>query len=193
MKKNLLLAALGLAVSGAALADAKSFEGYNAGLNASSVKTDIEFTGGQTDGRGTVAGLQGGYTYALDKKWTLGLQAKANLGKTDASSADVGGVVQSKDTYSLSVEPGYAVSKSVLVYGIASYNQTKLSGEGLNTSFNGFGYGVGSRMKLNSNWYGQAELTSVSYDSENVLGDGGAPFGIKPKSTAISIGIGYKF
>jgi len=84
------------------------------------------------------------------------------------------------------------VSKTVLVYGIASYNQAKLSDDTFSANFNGFGYGIGSRFKLDGNWYGQAELTSVSYKSKDAT-DGEFSFSIKPKSTAISIGIGYKF
>ncbi|MCE2680831.1 MAG: hypothetical protein LW629_10400 [Burkholderiales bacterium] len=54
MKKVILAGAISMLVSGAVLADAKSFEGYNAGLNASSVKTKLEFAAlgqsEQTDG-----------------------------------------------------------------------------------------------------------------------------------------------
>ncbi len=202
MKKNLLLAALGLAVSGAAFADAKSFEGYNAGLNAKMVNSSVELTGAFGNGEridlgrdSTLASIQGGYTFAVSPKATLGIQANYTLGDTKFGGLGGDGEIKGKDAFAVSFEPGYAVSKDALVYGILSYNRIKgevTGGATESKNFSGVGFGAGTRIKLDKNFYVQVEATSVRY-SDKAIGEGEGSANFKPNSTVGSIGIGYKF
>ena len=64
----------------------------------------------------------------------------------------------------------------------------------------GWGYGLGLKTFLNSNFYIQAEAGIVEYDRvnlpfiiEGIDADGNAPSSIKQKTTNATISVGYKF
>jgi len=141
--------------------------------------------------------LQAGYTAALNDKFVLGVSAVVDLGDTKFGS--VGGTeFKGKNAYAINFEPGYAVSKNTLLYGVVSYNSIKgeITGEGagdLSQKFNGIGYGAGARVKLDNNLYVQIEATTVDYNDKSASQGMGGTITFKPRTTVGSIGIGYKF
>lgn len=197
--KKLIVAAAVLATFAApqAFAQAKNFEGASAALsvNFAKTKTELSNSSSSLDASDTDqnAALQLQYGVALNEKFVLGLGATINIGDAKSGNLTVGNTAyqtKQKDTSSLYVAPGYAVTDSILAYGKLAYLSSKLSdGDGGSQTFNGgFGFGVGAQYLLNKNMFVQAEYISNKYDDQKI---GTAT--LKLNSDVFSVGVGYKF
>lgn len=195
--KNTTLSALVLTslMSTSVFADASAFEGYNAGLNLKMINTSSSTTveGVTIDlGKDTLmADIQGGYVFRIGPKATLGVSLDYSFG--DIKAGNIGSTeLKGKNAFGLAVEPGYAITKDALIYGILSINRVKAEasgdGETASKSFYGVGYGAGSRIKLDRNWYVQVEAKSIHYEDRNLDG-----VNFKPRATIGLIGLGYAF
>lgn len=197
MKKLLLVAALSVATT-SVFAQAKNFEGFNAGVNLSSVgastKTTLDGESIGFGGQSVVPSVEVGYNFVADEKFVIGLSGTYDLSKTDSGMLTDGIKLEGKNRYSVNIKPGYVVTPTVLVYGIVGYNKMEGSVTTLpeKTNFNGIGYGVGAQVMLDKNLYFKVEAQKVSFSSKTTTFNGDAVT-YKPEATSATIGIGYKF
>lgn len=199
MNKLLLVAALSVATS-SAFAQTAKFEGASVIGNISQMTTSTKLSADETqmDGLGksaTAVSIGADYGIKLDSKAVVLLGATYNITKPEMLSFNDGNGTsfefKQKNAYSLYVAPGYAVSENALIYGKLSYNKTKVEASGDivgDQSFNGMGYGVGTRIFVDKNLFVNLEWHQINFGSETALD---AQW--KPKATVGSIGIGYKF
>lgn len=178
-----------------AWAQAARLAGFHAGLQASFVSTSGEvhdgpFSGsvGDTD---EIASLQLGRGWALGPQGWLGLALSWNMGYLKAGS--VGPTAYKlRDTYALTFEPGYMVGDATLLYGRLAYLSWRAEAEraGLRESrdYRGFGYGVGMRVALDSQWFLQLDVMQATCNELPLLG---SPF--EPVATSGSVGLGWRF
>ena len=137
-----------------------------------------------------------GYTFALDKRATLGIKATLDTKNGEYGVGPIAGgmEVKEKSHYSIAVEPGYAINDKWLVFGILAYHRAKAevvaeepaSAAGAHVS--GFGYGLGAKYALPNHWFLMGEVQKVDYRSK-MIGE----FNAKPSSTVVSLGVGYHF
>ena len=200
--KKLLIAATVAASCFApqAFAQANDFAGLSvaANVNMSTATSKISQTGLSVDmGESSQnVSLQAAYGLPMGNNFVLGFGGTYALGDMNAGSMTSGANTinfKAKDMYSIYVEPGYAVSNTTLVYAKLAYLGMKGEGSlngvaGTSEDFNGTGYGVGIRTKLNKNLFLQAEFTQSNY--EEITKSGVA---IKPSATTGTVGIGYQF
>ncbi len=200
MKKVLIAAAVTASLATPlAFAQTSAFTGFSVGANANTTTTSTELSGSgnhvKVGDSSQHVSLQAAYGLALGTNVVLGLGATYALGDIKMASGSGGGfngTVKGKDAYSLYLEPGYAISNSTMVFGKLAYLSVKAEGVsgGLTSSkdFNGIGYGIGVRHKLNKNLFVQGEFLQSDYRRETVSG-----ISAKPSSTTGSVGIGYQF
>lgn len=189
MKRTLLIAASVAIAAPQVFAQAKNFEGFSLGLNAESTNSQTTLTGTGSDSNtmGSLA-AQAQYTMALGPQFTLGLGATAAPASLNAGA--VNGISYStKNRASFDVTPGYAVSDTTLVYGKLSAltgtsSAVDATGAETTANLNGFGYGVGVRYLLDKNFFVQGDINSNRYNDVN---------GTSLSSTALAVGVGYKF
>ena len=125
-------------------------------------------------------------------------------GETRADGGASGGeryVFRNEQTWGVSIEPGYYLNKSSLLYARLGYVQTRGKTKNdfqgstyhFNTTYQGFHYGAGARFALSDKLYGLVEIQKLQYRREyfNEGSDGG--ISMKPESLIGLIGIGYKF
>lgn len=114
-----------------------------------------------------------------------------------------------KNTWGVSIEPGYYLGRSTLGYLKLSYFNSRLSyaadyqmnvnGSVDNTSAqssqrsaNGMGFGLGFKQSFAENWYGFAEYQYVQYNTWNdTLFQSAISY--KPNQNYGLVGVGYKF
>ncbi len=171
-----------------AFAQAKNFAGWSIAGNLENTKTETN-TGttisGTKDATSTNLQVQGGYAWALGDSFVLGLNLGLGFGENKAG--DFGTIsVTNKARAAWSIEPGFAVSNTTLVYGKftlngASYNESA----GFEKTETGTGYGIGARFLMNKNVFLQAGYDVVSYNA--------AYANVKQSSSALTFGVGYKF
>jgi opacity protein-like surface antigen len=193
-----LLACVGVAVtcllSSQAFAQAKNFEGFSIGLNASNSSAASKDSDGKYKGSTILTSIDFGYTQAFSEQATLGVVATIDLDKTKSGSYDVGYDIRGKNHFSINFQPGYAISKDVLVYGNLGVHQITMSITNDNIgkkTFTGYGYGLGAQIAINKSLYVKAEVQQVNYqqkNSSNVDGDD-----LKPLTTLGIVGVGYRF
>ncbi len=196
MKKSIFSAvALMTAISAPAFADVNAFEGYNAGLNLKMINTSSSTTidGVTIDiGKDTLmTDIQGGYVFRMTPRATLGVSVDYSFG--EVKGGNIGSAeLKGKNAWGVALEPGYVMSKDTLIYGILSFNRIQGEavgeGESASKSFYGVGYGAGTRIKLDSNWYVQLEAKSIHYEDKSIDG-----VNFKPRATLGLIGVGYRF
>ena len=193
MKKILIAAAVAASfVAPQAFAQANGFTGFSAGanVNANTSSTEVINGSGSIDmGKSSQdVSLQAAYGFALGNNYVLGLGATYGLGDLKYGSSGLANL-KGKDAYSIYLEPGYAFSNSTLVYAKLAYLGMKGEANGLGSrDFDGVGYGVGVRHKLNSNLFLQGEITQSEYSSETIAGTR-----FEPSGTTGTVGIGYQF
>lgn len=134
-----------------------------------------------------------GYTFALNKKLTLGLKLTGDFKSGEFGSGDVSGVekkVLEKSHYSLAVEPGYVVDEHTLVFGILAYHHSKTAFEDGTQikGISGVGYGVGFKRSLASHVFLMGEIQQVKYEQATI--DSST---VKPISNTAALGLGYHF
>jgi opacity protein-like surface antigen len=81
------------------------------------------------------------------------------------------------------------VSNTTLIYGkVSSIGATSECDGCADTTFSGYGVGVGFQTLLDKNWYLQGEVLANKYDDK--VGNGATN---NAKTTVLSFGVGYKF
>lgn len=201
MKKLLAIAVMSTAfMSQHAFAQAKSFEGFSVGANLTSAKTSVDFSAGgptiSTNANTTGLDLQAQYGLVLGQQFVLGLGLTLGTGSYKAGSISAGGQTaefSSKNRTAIDITPGFAVSDSLLIYGKVSLLNADVveedtPGGTYSKSISGTGYGFGLRNMINKNLYFQVGYDFNKYDDFNV-----GSVTVKPSSTVLSGGIGYKF
>ncbi len=197
MKKilvGLLLSCAGLSVSAQT-----SFSGFSVFGNLNHLTSSVKYT----DGADTIDGLgksSVGFTLGTDYGFSLGkdsvllLGATFNFGSPELFDFNVGGdnfKFEEKTAWSLYLAPGVEVVKDVLLYGKLAYHDMKVKASGDitgNQSFNGVGYGIGSRVNLNKTTFMTVEFQQINFGKETT-----AVGTWEPKATVGSVGIGFKF
>jgi len=176
----------------AAHAQTSNFVGFSAAVNGelnsgTSTASDGSSSGSQRGG----VGLQARYGWALGSDFVLGVGASASLGNRPAGSFANGSDVYSTQNYSLNVEPGYAISKDLLVYGkVSALSASVGSDDGSGTTpVQGVGYGVGLRSMLNQNTYWQVGVDSYRLNDANLSSGTTAAL----RGNVVSVGVGYNF
>jgi opacity protein-like surface antigen len=200
MKRVLIAAAIAATlVSPQAFAQAQNFAGFGVALNGhlANASTDVSTVDGslKIGDHSQNASLQAGYGFVLSNSAVLGLGVTYHLGDLKGGSFSSGGnsfEVKGKDMYSVYIEPGYAFSNSTLVYAKLAYHGMKVevSGNGSSASedFEGVGYGLGMRAKLDKNLFFQVEFAQTEFKTKSI--EGGS---FKPYATLGTVGIGYQF
>lgn len=183
MKKTILTLACTALATPLVFAQAKNFEGFSLGASVSSTKTVIDTAAASTDGSTTGVNLNAQYNWALGQQYVLGVGIDVGLLKNNAGNI-FGKDTSTKNRYALELTPGIALSPDLLVFGkLASLSAT--IDDGTNTSdITGIGYGIGIRGLADKNTYWQ-----VGYDSNRYFEKSNAT----GKSTALTLGFGYKF
>jgi len=202
LKKITVAVALSVA-STAALAG--SFDGpfVQLGIGTASstlqVPADVYGTGTGTFKLGDtsfIGQIAAGYSYGWDE-FNLAGSAYYVIGDQKSGSLPNSAEFKGKDTWGVSVDPGIYLNDSTLVYLKLGYVQTKgvaeLAGGGsLDQSFDGFGYGLGLKLRFSSNIYWLAELQEAQFASKTWTGySGKAEF--RPRELTAIVGVGYKF
>lgn len=121
--------------------------------------------------------------------------------------------LEQEQHYSIHLQPGYLLHAGTMIYAKLSYHHMKLDGTNgssvmnaglsnvsslpIGASFKGFGIGFGVQTLVTRNVYAFAEVNHVRYGSE-VIGYPTDPaavgaWTVKPRTTAGSIGIGWRF
>ena len=174
-------------------AQSSNFKGFSAGvgLNLAKTSTDDAFGGktkSVTDNDTNIA-LQVQYSVALNEAFLLGFGATANMGDMKAGKFGAN-QTKLKDAYSLYIAPGYAFNNTWLGYGKLAYlNASANNAYGDSIQFNnGLGYGLGTQMMFNKNWFGQLEYMFNEY-SEKTYGSEK----VKVKNDVFTLSAGYKF
>ena len=197
MKKLLLIttviAAYGaLQMPAQAQSTTSNFEGFSVGVNGElATGTSTASDGSSSSSQRGDLGLQARYGWGLGSNFVLGLGATADLGKRPAGSYASGLDVYSSQTYSLDIEPGYALNKNLLLYGKASTlvaNVSSDDGSGT-TPVQGVGLGIGLRGVLNSNTYWQAGLDNYRLNDATLNTGTTASL----RGNVLSVGVGYRF
>ena len=181
------------------------------------------------DQTNVIPGIDLNYGFALGNNFVLGIGATYDFSKTKTGGFDFNGNINSedstltinsnlKDHYSLYIQPTYVINKDSAFFAKVGrhYAKSEVSSEGTGylvpgafgdsprkNNVEGWGYGLGLKTFLNSNFYIQAEAGIVEYDRVNlpyiIEGSdadadlGNAPSSIKQKTTNATISVGYKF
>lgn len=227
--KQLILAGAIAALSGTALA-AGAFDGpfVQLGIGGSGTSTKISGTDSSFDGSSS----QGSFNGLVSAGWsqsigTEGFNLGANLfyvignqnagqknntygveGSGWTASVTESGQSTLKNTFGISVEPGWNFTESTLGYVKLAWVNSRLDGN-LNMSYtcpactttsgsasesstktiNGFGYGLGVKQLVTKNIFVGVDLMGVTYGSANY--DGG--MSAKPSQFLGFASVGYKF
>ena len=194
--KKVWIATTVLAAFGALQAQAQTqtsnFEGFSAGVNGElTTGTSTASDGSSSSSQRGNVGLQARYGWGLGNNFVLGVGVSTDLGKRPAGSYANGNDVTSSQNYALDIEPGYALSKDLLLYGKASTLVANVSSDDASgtTSVQGVGYGVGVRSMLNQNTYWQLGLDN--YRLNDAALNTGTTASLR--GNVLSVGVGYKF
>lgn len=174
---------------------ASSFDGINAGININFGSASVDATSAAGTGLGKNSDSAQNLVLQIGRGLPFGSNGVANFGMSvgigDFKSGLVGGQ-QFKQTQNVGLygELGYVVDPKSMLYGKMSLNAMAgdLSGDGT-VNFNGWGYGAGYRQILTQNIYLQGEMMQTTF------GEASSPAGLKlkPSSTGLLLGVGYRF
>jgi outer membrane immunogenic protein len=187
MKKLLIATAVAATLfAPQAFAQAKNFAGWSIAGTLENTKTETNTgtTFGTKDATSTNLQVQGGYAWALGDSFVLGLNLGLGFGENKAGDFATASATN-KARAAWSIEPGFAVSNTTLVYGKFTLNGATYSEPGIEKTETGTGYGIGARFLMNKNVFLQAGYDVVSYNA--------AYANLKQSSSALSFGVGYKF
>ncbi len=183
MKKILIAATIAAAFAAPqAFAQAKNFEGFSitGALNVNNNKGEAVSAVDRTESN---IGAVAQYDIALGQSFVLGFGASMGL-----SDFNIASDAKLKNTYSVFVAPGFAVSNNALVYGKIASVSAKAEFTNSSLDISGLGYGIGARYFSSKNVFFQAEYMSNKYDDKKI---GTTTF--KNQTGVFSIGVGYKF
>lgn len=195
MKKLLLSTFIATALTTPQVfAQAKNFEGFSlyGGVNLANSTLEQNpkngFSNASVTSSSSNFGLQAQYTLAVGNSVAVGFGASMGLGDLVFGRWVASGIdIKLKDTSSIYVAPGYAINDTTLLYGkIASV--TGAAADTTSVSLSGLGYGVGAQIMMNKNTFYQFEWMQSNYSDKDF------PTVVdKFKSSALSVGVGYKF
>ena len=183
-----------------AFASAKNFEGFSVGLNANMVSPELQRSdtqswsgAGETSARVTNfdLGLLMQYDFAIGDKFVFGVGGETRSEHSKDNLLRIGDGhfnVKFRDSSSLYLAPGYALSENWLIYGKLAELNARV-GKSDSVDFHGHGLGIGARYALSKNWQLQAELMRNNYKSKKYS----ERLEYKLHSTALSFGVLYKF
>lgn len=230
MKKNLLVAAL-LSVAATGAMAQSAFEGFygQVGIGYSAVSpsissssltspsgTNYPFSSSISNSNSFNGALSAGYTFNLDKQFTLGLgvdyqpfagqEANYSLTNNSLSPATSTGKWKQNNAYNIYIAPGVAVTKDSLVYAKLGYAATQVKttptgGTSGTDNLSGYLVGLGYKQIITGGLYGFGEINYTSYGNKTSTGSGPwAGGGTYTTSTQVSanafnalVGVGYKF
>lgn len=184
-----------------AFAQAQNFEGpsLTASVNFATGTTEVAsntFNGTSTESSQNLA-LQAQYNFALGNQFVLGLGLTLGVGDLKAGTWVMSGVnvvSKQKESSSVYIAPGFAATPSLLVYGKLAALQSKVEASSptasVSATFSGVGYGAGVQSYFSKNIYAQVELMQNNYADRYFTLNNETD---KGKSTALTIGVGYKF
>ncbi|MBK5914182.1 outer membrane protein [Rhodocyclus purpureus] len=205
-KKLAMLAALSAASSFAVAAPA-AFDGpfVQAGVGFANSQSDYSETWNgnslstKLNDTSFVGQVAGGWSQSFGQ-WNLAASAYYTIGDQKAGKVTFNGdsaEFKLKDTWGVSIDPGYYINPQTLAYLKLGYVATKgeLSATGAGSdseTFNGYTYGVGLKYAFTPNLYGVAEIQQANFESKSAT-DGADRVSLKPNSLTGIIGVGYKF
>jgi opacity protein-like surface antigen len=197
---------------------AGGFDGpfVQAGVGFASTKATVDFESwfnADTSHDSVNGQLAAGYSKAFGR-FNLGATAYYVVGEQDAGKTtqafdeletDTIGL-KLKQTWGLTIEPGYNFTDATLGYAMFGYAQSKgswkfdrplfqdsFSGD---MTFSGFSFGAGVAHNFTSNVYGYVEVLQTNFGKEKVMvtaGDSQYTDSYKPKSLTGFVGIGWTF
>jgi opacity protein-like surface antigen len=181
---------------------AASFDGFyvgaGLGLRGTSSKVTESSTATEIDGIGkndVFGTVLAGYSWSPNGVFNIAANVWYDFGdnKTTVTTSGLTGDFKLKDTYGLSIEPGWYMGTNTLGYLKLSYARTKLevSVSGLGSAsenFDGFGYGVGIKHLVTPNVYLFVEAEQRPYNSKTFNS-----VDVKPTETLGTFGVGFKF
>jgi outer membrane immunogenic protein len=230
MNKKLLAATL-LTVSATGAMAQSAFEGFygQAGIgyfaatpsltNSSLTNpsgTNYPFSTSSSNSNSFNGALSAGYTFNLDKQFTLGLGVdyqpfagqEANYSQTNnsLSPATSTGTWKQNNAYNIYIAPGVAVTKDSLAYAKLGYAATQIKttptgGTSGTTNLSGYLVGLGYKQIITGGLYGFGEVNYTSYGNATANGTGpwagGGTYTTKTTISAnamnVLVGVGYKF
>jgi opacity protein-like surface antigen len=135
--------------------------------------------------------LEAQYAAAFGDKFVLA--GGVNLGAGDLSFGDPSyGEVKLKETASVFLKPGYALSDSTVVFVKLAALRGKASLGSQSDNISGNGYGLGVQVRSGKNVFYQVEWNQNRYNdlSTPIGGRNGLE---RLSSNALTFGVGYKF
>jgi outer membrane immunogenic protein len=230
MKKNLLAVAL-LSVTATGAMAQSAFEGFygQAGIGYSAVSpslsnssltspsgTNYPFSTSISNSSSFNGVLSAGYTFNLDKQFTLGLgvdyqpfagqETNYSLSNSSLSPSTSTGKWKQNNAFNVYIAPGVAVTKDSLVYAKLGYAATQIKvtpdgGTSGTDNLSGYLVGLGYKQIITGGLYGFGEINYTSYGNKTSNGSGPwASGGTYTTSTQVSanamnvlVGVGYKF
>ena len=177
--------------------------------------TSVDGTNSQGSFNGLVAGGYsqsfGNFNLAANLFYVIGNQkagSKTSNGlNTDGESVSENYNSKLKNTWGISIEPGWNFTESTLGYAklawVMSQANTSMNYHnnvgGFDTTpstsktINGFGYGLGVKQMITKNIYAGVDLMGVSYQSYSVTDADLGTFNNRPRQFLGFASIGYKF
>lgn len=228
--KKLIIASAIAAASGSVLA-AGAFDGPFVQIGIGGVGTENSnsysntgatqvVTGGLPSGTtssGSFIGqVLGGYSQSIDK-FNMAANIFYIIGNQDSGSQGVNGnylglvpwsatnQTKLKNTWGISVEPGYYLTDKTLGYLKFSWFNSSLNANGSvsalgvtdsissSANVNGAGFGLGAKQMFTNNIYGYVEYQYVTYGSKSMGLGAETTYTGKPSQNYGVVGIGYKF
>lgn len=144
-----------------------------------------------------------GFNLAGNVFYNVGNQnagTSSNTGRINGTLVNISGQGVIKNSWGISIEPGYNINDQTMGYLKFTYNNGTLYGNlncptgcsttsaSSNSNLNGWGYGLGTKYLLTDSIFVTIEATHTQYNSWN---DGGVSY--KPNQTMGFAGLGYKF
>jgi outer membrane immunogenic protein len=203
MKKILIASAIAASsfIAPQAFAQAKNFEGASFVANLNLASTDSEIASNTINAKFSQSsqnlGLQAQYNFGVSESFVLGVGLTLGVGDLKLgnwTSGATNGESKQKESSSLYIAPGFAISPSVLVYGkiaaLSSKVEASTAAASASATFSGKGFGIGFQNYFNKNLFMQAEVMQNNYDDKYFTLNNETD---KGKATVLSIGVGYKF
>lgn len=205
MKKKLLALTLALSAT-TVFAQSSNFEGFSAGVSISAVGVDTKVSSNEGYGfnlgeNNIIPGVDLSYSMPLGKQTLVGFGFTYDLAKSKSGEITGDGSIglETKDHYSVYVQPQYLLNNTTAVFGKLGYHKIKGTISGTyaanftSENFTGIGYGVGIKTFIDKNLFIQVEGQIVDFKKKSFDYGGGEVISYKPKSSAGIITLGYKF
>ena len=186
------------------LAQAKNFAGPSLAINGGYVSGNTKLTNGASSidfgENTTIGGADIAYTFPVDNNFFVALGATYDFGKTKGgkvSDPEDNLTLSLDEHYSFYIQPGYTINNNTAIFAKLSHNQaegkiavttTGNYGGSATKDISGWGYGFGIKSLLNNNFFIQAEVSLVEYDSETV-----GTTKVEAEVVSGIISVGYKF